>query len=319
MEDKYDWEVWDPTSLSFRHHMIAGIFAGVSEHIVFFPIDTVRTTLQAVSPDAIRSHIEETRSEIVNRQARFAQRIRGVNPVQYAKYAAVKSHVHSQGWCVLWRGMSPTLCACIPAHALYFSIYESTKAYLGGKDNRLHANASAIAGALASVAHDAVMTPLDVLKQRMQLGLYPRPYVAFRSILKNEGFGALYASYFTTILMNIPNAAVLVVTNDWMKSILNPSGKQNFSAFLVSGLAAGALSGFVTCPLDVIKTRIQTQAGDSVVVQRKYTGFWQTCKLMVKEEGIRSLFMGVSTRIMQQAPSAALSWTVYETVKRLLN
>ena len=93
----------------------------------------------------------------------------------------------------------------------------------------LHANASAIAGALASVAHDAVMTPLDVLKQRMQLGLYPRPYVAFRSILKNEGFGALYASYFTTILMNIPNAAVLVVTNDWMKSILNPSGKQVFA------------------------------------------------------------------------------------------
>ena len=39
---------------------------------------------------------------------------------------------------------------------------------------------------------------------------------------------------------------------------------------------------------------------------------------MVKEEGIRSLFMGVSTRMLQQAPSAALSWTVYETVKRML-
>lgn len=42
MDDKYDWEVWDPTSLSFRHHMLAGIAAGVSEHIVFFPIDTLR-------------------------------------------------------------------------------------------------------------------------------------------------------------------------------------------------------------------------------------------------------------------------------------
>lgn len=99
----------------------------------------------------------------------------------------------------------------------------------------VHANASAIAGALASVAHDAVMTPLDVVKQRMQLGLYPRPYVAFRSILKNEGFGALYASYFTTILMNIPNAAVLVVTNDWMKSVLNPSGNQVGVAHRVDG------------------------------------------------------------------------------------
>ena len=136
------------------------------------------------------------------------------------------------------------------------------------------------------MAHDAVMTPLDVLKQRMQLGLYTKPLDALRAVVRTEGFGALYSSYFTTILMNVPNAAVLVVTNDWMKSILNPSGKQNFSAFLVSGLVAGALSGCVTCPLDVIKTRIQTQnasgvAVESVAVVRKYTGFWQTLKLMV--------------------------------------
>lgn len=142
---------------------------------------------------------------------------------------------------MLWRGMSMTITACIPAHALYFSIYEYTKRKLGGNDNKhilfasftnsfsftsLHANASAIGGALASVAHDAVMTPLDVVKQRMQLGLYSSPMTALRSIIRYEGFRALYASYFTTILMNVPNAAVLVVTNDWMKSILNPSGKQ---------------------------------------------------------------------------------------------
>lgn len=142
---------------------------------------------------------------------------------------------------MLWRGMSMTITACIPAHALYFSIYEYTKRKLGGNDNKyilcvlvpifcsftsLHANASAIGGALASVSHDAVMTPLDVVKQRMQLGLYSSPLTALRSIIRYEGFRALYASYFTTILMNVPNAAVLVLTNDWMKSILNPSGKQ---------------------------------------------------------------------------------------------
>lgn len=81
---------------------------------------------------------------------------------------------------------------------------------------------------------------------------------------------------------------------------------------------AGSLSGFVTCPLDVIKTRIQTQTTGVEGVLRRYTGFWQTLGLLVREEGVRSLFMGVSTRIMQQAPSAALSWTVYETVKRML-
>ena len=151
----------------------------------------------------------------------------------------------------------------------------------------LHANASAVGGALASMAHDAVMTPLDVLKQRMQLGLYKSPVQALRAVVRTEGAGALYSSYFTTILMNVPNAAVLVVTNDWLKSILNPSGNQNFGAFWVSGFFAGALSGFVTCPLDVIKTRIQTQNVEGVLdtsvkmVARKYTGFWQTLTLML--------------------------------------
>lgn len=42
MTDKYDWEEWDPSSLSFRQHMIAGCVAGVAEHVVFFPIDTLR-------------------------------------------------------------------------------------------------------------------------------------------------------------------------------------------------------------------------------------------------------------------------------------
>lgn len=70
------------------------------------------------------------------------------------------------------------------------------------------------------------MTPLDVVKQRVQLGVYPKPMIAFKSIISTEGVRALYSSYFTTILMNVPNAAVLVMTNDWLKSILNPTGKQ---------------------------------------------------------------------------------------------
>ena len=42
MENEYDWEEWDSSSLSFGHHMVAGCIAGVSEHIAFFPIDTLK-------------------------------------------------------------------------------------------------------------------------------------------------------------------------------------------------------------------------------------------------------------------------------------
>lgn len=42
MSDNYDWEEWDESATTFRQHVLAGCVAGVSEHIVFFPIDTVR-------------------------------------------------------------------------------------------------------------------------------------------------------------------------------------------------------------------------------------------------------------------------------------
>jgi hypothetical protein len=37
-----DWEEWDPSRGSFVHHMIAGSAAGVSEHILMFPLDTYK-------------------------------------------------------------------------------------------------------------------------------------------------------------------------------------------------------------------------------------------------------------------------------------
>ena len=41
-----DWEDWDPKSGSFVHHMIAGSFAGIAEHTVMFPVDTIKTFVQ---------------------------------------------------------------------------------------------------------------------------------------------------------------------------------------------------------------------------------------------------------------------------------
>ena len=46
-------------------------------------------------------------------------------------------------------------------------------------------------GAVATVAHDLVMTPLDVVKQRMQLGMYKGVWHAVRVIIKTEGLSSL--------------------------------------------------------------------------------------------------------------------------------
>ena len=57
-----------------------------------------------------------------------------------------------------------------PAHALHFAVYEMAKEALGGNLGGGHHPAIAAASAaLATVVNEAVMTPVDVVKQRLQV------------------------------------------------------------------------------------------------------------------------------------------------------
>lgn len=56
-----------------------------------------------------------------------------------------------------------------PAHALQFAVYEAIKDVLGGNVQGHSAFISGFAGAVATGLNDAVMTPVDVIKQRLQV------------------------------------------------------------------------------------------------------------------------------------------------------
>ena len=46
----------------------------------------------------------------------------------------------------------------------------------------------------------------------------------------------------------------------------------------------------------------------------RYTGLWQTLKLILAEEGARTLYSGLSAHMMRVVPNAVVIYTIYESV-----
>ena len=153
-----DWEEYDPKNGPFIHHMIAGSMAGFVEHAGMYPVDWAKTHLQA------------------NRHATTQQ---------------MESFFKKQPLRTMYRGVGAVFAGVVPAHSAYYSIYEVAKDRFGANRQGHHPIAAAASGAVATIAHDIVMTPLDVVKQRMQLGMYKGVLHAINVIVKTEGLSSL--------------------------------------------------------------------------------------------------------------------------------
>jgi len=140
----------------------------------------------------------------------------------------------------------------------------------------------------------------------------------FVKTARAEGMIAFFRSLPTTLVMNIPYAGFHFAAYESFSRILGGNDGEIHTplANLGAGAAAGGLAAALTTPLDVVKTRLQTQATGGPELVR-YTGLFQTFRTVLAEEGIRGFFVGAGPRIVFFAPGAAIAWTTYETLKHL--
>lgn len=85
-----------------------------------------------------------------------------------------------------------------------------------------------------------------------------------------------------------------------------------------SGACAGVASGIVTCPLDVIKTKLQAQGGftrrgGNVPAKVLYRGMIGTGKVIWREEGIRGLYQGLAPMLLGYLPTWGVYLSVYDS------
>lgn len=289
--EEYDYEAL-PENSSMTANALAGAFAGIMEHTVMYPVDAIKTRMQVANSKTVYSGI-----------------VQAVSKISAAEGAGS-----------LWRGISSMVMGAGPAHAVYFGVYEFVKNELGTENGDPTPLVSAAAGAAATITSDALMNPFDVIKQRMQVNTnqYPTMSKCMSEVYKAEGLSAFFVSYPTTLMMNIPFAAINFTVYEEASKLLNPTKTYDPLVHCIAGGVAGATAAAITTPLDVVKTVLQTKGmlpASAETSAAQLNSFMSGVRYIYRNNGLAGFAKGMRPRIVSNMPSTAICWTSYEMAK----
>ena len=258
----------------------------------------------------------------------------------------------------LYKGLGAVLTGIVPKMAIRFTSFEAYKQMLADKNGIVSGKATFFAGLAAGVTEAvAVVTPMEVIKIRLQaqhhsmadpldVPKYRNAAHALYTVVKEEGFGALYRGVSLTALRQGTNQAVNFTAytyfKQWLKDFQPQYDGTNLPSWqtTVIGLVSGAMGPLSNAPIDTIKTRLQktpAQVGDSAwnriariakdmfkyvtqlarTTPKKSQLEWSTNNFH-RQEGFHAFYKGITPRVMRVAPGQAVTFTVYEYLKEHL-
>jgi Mitochondrial carrier protein len=298
------------------HVLVAGGVGGAVGDTVMYPLDTVKTRQQGAS------NIEEYRS--MRRASLMILRTEGIFRGIYSGYL-------------------PALIGSFPSTMAFFGAYELTKRKMiidwDLNDTFSHLTAGLVGDLVSSV----IYVPSEVLKTRLQLqGRYNNPYFqsgynykgmmdATRTIIRSEGWGAMFYGYKATLIRDLPFSALQLAFYEklhaWAQAFVGKGVDMGIGLELVTGGMAGGIAGVITTPLDVVKTRVQTQHPDQVAgISSGSTkgpvtianSTWSGLRTIYKAEGLGRVFSGVGPRLIWTSTQSSVMLFMYQTVLKFL-
>ncbi|KAI5820921.1 mitochondrial carrier domain-containing protein [Pyronema omphalodes] len=143
-----------------------------------------------------------------------------------------------------------------------------------------------------------------------------------KEIIQKETPLGLYKGLGAVITGIVPKMAIRFSSFEFYKSLAKKdpeTGKIAASAVFLSGLAAGATEAVaVVTPMEVVKIRLQSQhhsMADPLDVPR-YRNAAHAAYTVVREEGFRALYSGVSLTALRQSTNQAVNFTAYTYFKQ---
>jgi len=158
-------------------------------------------------------------------------------------------------------------------------------------------------GGLSGMIATCVIQPIDMVKVRIQLqgeggkgaaGESKNPFTVFRNVVKNEGFGKLYAGLSAALLRQ---ATYTTARLGLFRTISNSMQKDKeplpFWKKSVAGLLAGGIGCVFGTPADVALICMQADGKLPPDQRRNYKHVGDALSRIVREEGVsKGLFAG---------------------------
>lgn len=289
--------------------LTAGAVAGATAKTVVAPLDRVKILFQGRN----RSFDRERGS------------FRGT-------LTAMRRIAAGEGVLGLWKGHSAMLLRIAPYSGLNYMCFAQYKQWLArarGGGELAHGERFA-AGALAGATSVTVTYPLDLARVRMAYQVKTRRYGSVVDVFRAE---RLYRGYLPTIAGILPYAGTSFFVYDTLRRAIVGGGSPALTrrvgargdggevalrtpVQLVVGSLAGAAAQTASYPIDTVRRQIQLQGLASRSTDG--VGMLGVLRGILRSEGVRGLFVGLSINYLKVAPATSVSFLVYERLRRHL-
>ncbi|NXA64217.1 S2540 protein, partial [Mohoua ochrocephala] len=220
----------------------------------------------------------------------------------------------------LWSGLPPTLVMAVPTTAIYFTCYDQLCEALKNRPGKHDEHIPVIAGSLSRFGSATVVSPLELIRTRMQYRRlsYKQLYLCVSTKVAADGWLSLWGGWTSTVLRDVPFSALYWYNYEHFKKMMCKEGANEPTFFIsfTSGAASGSIAAVITQPFDVMKTHRQTQLWESETVKSKLlrdgTSTWAVMRKILARNGITGLYAGIIPRLIKVAPACAIMISTYE-------
>ncbi|PGH16158.1 mitochondrial thiamine pyrophosphate carrier 1 [Helicocarpus griseus UAMH5409] len=297
----------------------AGGIAGLVSRFCVAPLDVVKIRLQL--------QIHSLSDPLSHRDVK--------GPVYKGTLSTLKSIVRDEGITGLWKGNIPAELLYICYGGVQFTTYRTVTQALQSLPHPHNPSTpllpqpaqSFISGAVAGGLATLSTYPLDLLRTRFAAQgnkkVYPSLLSSLRTIRATEGSRGFFRGASAAIVQIVPYMGLFFTTYEALRVPVAQHWQLPFgTGDAAAGVAASVLAKTGVFPLDLVRKRLQVQGPSRQGYVHAnipvYHGVLGTVRAVVRQQGVRGLYRGLTVSLVKAAPASAVTMWTYEHALRVM-